>query len=107
MEPKKRNFHTIDEAPRKAIPEFKHGIAIQILELHLKNFEMELINKRKVINEILSDRTQHQGPVQFLGIKIRLLKIEIRRVKRSIRLLTKYNKPIESSYELARSSTPL
>lgn len=100
-----RDFQTVDSVKRTSKPTHKHEIAIALLEQSILNFELELANKQKVIKEMVHSDDTQSSTIHFTGIKIRVLLIEIKQLKRSVKTLKKFNKPLElSNYDWARSS---
>jgi hypothetical protein len=104
----KNKTRNIKDGKRNKITDYRHQFAIDILELHTNNIEMEIAQKKRVIKEVILDRTADQSPVRFLGIRIRKLKVELVRLERSIRLLEKNNKPLPVDlHTLALSSAKI
>ncbi len=100
-----RSFQTVDEVSRSSIPTKKHEIALGVLNQHLVNLEIELENKHKVMRGMIDSPDTQSSVIHFAGIKIRVLMIEIKQIKASMRRLEKKNVSLDiSNYNLARSS---
>lgn len=103
--PSKIKTTTIKEGERIPYTEYRHQYAIDYLTQCLRNLELEIAQKKRAINTIISDRGLDQTPVHFMGFKARKMSVEYKRLERSIALLTKNNKPVKlNSHTIAKSN---
>lgn len=102
--PSKIKTRTIKDGDRIAITEYRHQFAIDYIEQAIRNIELEIASKNRMIREILSDKYLDQTPVYAMGIKIRRMQIEMNRLTKSKGLLERNNKPVKvDSHTIAKS----
>jgi hypothetical protein len=94
---------TIKDGDRIPRTEYRHQYAIDCIQQQINNVNLELAQKHKAIKIIMSDQALDQTPIRFMGIRIRLMQIEVKRLERSKALLVRNNHPVKiDAHTLAR-----
>lgn len=104
----KKLTRNIKDGDRVYPKEYRHQFAIDMIEQAINNIDLEIAQKKRAIKVILLDRALDQGPVWFMGLRIRKMQVERYRLRRSLKLLTKNNREEKEHIEIiARTNKPL